>query len=504
MKKIIFGIIIFLILMITNVFAGGVTFLNTDFEGTDYSNKHLKVLSLEMILDNRVFYTLYTDGIVEYYELIDNKEEINRSTYNLSYEDVCSINQPFLNRVREDEYMPITLEIPINIKYYSEEGIELFNTISLNDSAEARALEVMIEKNPYYIKKEKQNIKLQDIQNTKYEKAVYELVSSEIVNGFEDGTYRPNEYVTRAQLAKMLTIALRINVDYSAYEKGGQFLLTDIENHWAYPYIKVGVENGIINGYDDKTFRPDNKVTYAESLTMMIRALGLENKMDEKIWPDSYTNEAYRIGLLINVDVNENDFNSAINRGETAIAIYNMINYDLHRDRFIEPIEEITEDLIEIPSGEVFKLSNQLKNKEYFQLATQGNFYNACLKKDSHILINNKDENNGVTYMIFDLSFDGTNGFNQYGGFAYHYLRDHASEFGYEIIEYDNTLISEFNNILYPQKAVLKYNNYYKIFNVTRNLIKDPNAEFVVDANEFGNFLAFVINNNSDIKVLDI
>ena len=44
----------------------------------------------------------------------------------------------------------------------------------------------------------------------------------------------------------------------------------------------------------------------------------------------------------------------------------------------------------------------------------------------------------------------------------------------------------------------------YKIFNVTRNLIKNPNAEFVVDANEFGNFLAFVINNNSDIRVLDI
>ena len=58
MKKIIFGIIIILILLITNVFAGGVTFLNTDFEGTDYSNKHLKVLSLEMILDNRVFYKL--------------------------------------------------------------------------------------------------------------------------------------------------------------------------------------------------------------------------------------------------------------------------------------------------------------------------------------------------------------------------------------------------------------------------------------------------------------
>ena len=503
-KRFLFFAII-LIFVFNIVYAGGVTYLNTDWPGTDYSDKHLKVLSLEMILDNRTFYTLYTDGTVEYYELTSSKEEINKSTYSISYEDVCNINQPFLNRVRKDEYDPVSLDIPINIKYYSEEGIELFNTNSFNDYDEADALEIMLDKNPYFTRNEKQAIKLKDVQNTKYEEAVMELVSKKIISGFEDGTYRPNEYVTRGQLAKMLIIALNIDMDYSAYEKGMKYLLTDIENHWAYPYIKVGVENGIINGYDDNTFRPDNNVTYAEALTMMIRALKLENKMNEKIWPDSYIKEAYNLGLLINVDVIGDDYNRPINRGETAISIYNMRRYniDIYRNRSLKPIAEMVEGLTKIPSGETLKLSNQLRDESNFQIVTQNSIYNSCIKKGMHILISNKDKNSGVTYMFFDLSLDDSNEFNQYGGFAYHRLRNHATEFGYEVIEYGNSLVSEFDNVSYPQKAILKYDNYYEIINVNRNLIKDKNAEFVVDANEFGNFLAFVINNNEDIKVLD-
>ena len=80
----------------------------------------------------------------------------------------------------------------------------------------------------------------------------------------------------------------------------------------------------LINGYPEGTFKPENPVTYAESMAMILRALKLEDSMSDKSWPLGYINEGRSKGLLENVDYNEP--NVPANRGETAISLYNMIS----------------------------------------------------------------------------------------------------------------------------------------------------------------------------------
>lgn len=161
---------------------------------------------------------------------------------------------------------------------------------------------------------------LTDIAETKYEEAVGRLVGLGVINGFEDHTFRPTENVTRAQFAKMLVTALDLEFNDSATVIN----FPDVEEtHWANEYIKIAVSNGIIQGYPEGTFMPENPVTYAEAMTMILRAMNLEETMSDKSWPLGYINEAMEVGLLELVDYNEP--NVPINRGETAISLFNMI-----------------------------------------------------------------------------------------------------------------------------------------------------------------------------------
>ena len=161
-----------------------------------------------------------------------------------------------------------------------------------------------------------------DVDGSKYEKAVEKLVELGIINGFDDNTFRPNNNVTRAQLAKMLVVALKMENAKDEVLVNGFSDVT--EGHWAYSFIGSAVNNGLINGYTDGTFRPDNNVTYAESMAMILRAMKLEEKMTDKTWPSGYINEAKSFGLLDSIDYS--DPNNPANRGDTAISLYNMLN----------------------------------------------------------------------------------------------------------------------------------------------------------------------------------
>ncbi len=93
-----------------------------------------------------------------------------------------------------------------------------------------------------------------------------------LVSGYPDGTYRPYEYVTRAELAVMLLQGI--------YDLGGSYTpppatggtFTDIEGHWAEDWIEALAQEGITSGYGDGTFRPDNGVTRAEISIFLLRA----------------------------------------------------------------------------------------------------------------------------------------------------------------------------------------------------------------------------------------
>ena len=87
------------------------------------------------------------------------------------------------------------------------------------------------------------------------------LTSAGILEGYEDGTFRPDASITRAEFA---AIASR----FDKLEAGSKTFSDVPESHWAYEAISSAAEKGWINGYPDGTFRPENAITRAEAVTL--------------------------------------------------------------------------------------------------------------------------------------------------------------------------------------------------------------------------------------------
>lgn len=96
--------------------------------------------------------------------------------------------------------------------------------------------------------------------------AVSTVAAAGIVNGYDDGTFKPNNVITRAEFA---AIAAR----FTSLVYDGEGLFTDISGHWAETAINNAAITGWVSGYDDGTFRPDNYITRAEAITLINNVL---------------------------------------------------------------------------------------------------------------------------------------------------------------------------------------------------------------------------------------
>ena len=99
--------------------------------------------------------------------------------------------------------------------------------------------------------------------------AISTATSYGIVNGFADGTFAPGKYITREQAAVMIAKAINLN------KKPGKITFKDSAriSAWAKDAVVLMVNNGIITGNPDKTFNPKSKATRAEAVSIIINAL---------------------------------------------------------------------------------------------------------------------------------------------------------------------------------------------------------------------------------------
>ena len=102
--------------------------------------------------------------------------------------------------------------------------------------------------------------------------AITELANRGIIAGYaaEDGTFnfQPDRIVTRAEMAKLLSEMFSITSSST-----GVNIFTDIDDSWAKNYIIAAKDMGIINGYPDGTFLPDNQVSWQEAVKLIVCAL---------------------------------------------------------------------------------------------------------------------------------------------------------------------------------------------------------------------------------------
>jgi hypothetical protein len=91
-----------------------------------------------------------------------------------------------------------------------------------------------------------------------------------IFTGYEDGSFKPEEFITRAEIA-----VIAAKLDANAF--GGTTDFSDISGHWAEVYIAAAESGGLLRGYEDGSFNPDAYITRAEAVTLVNRILKRES-----------------------------------------------------------------------------------------------------------------------------------------------------------------------------------------------------------------------------------
>lgn len=118
-----------------------------------------------------------------------------------------------------------------------------------------------------------------DADSIKNSEAVDTMVALNIINGKDDGSFAPEATVTRAEMAKMITIMLNGGSEPALTASASNAKFTDIGGHWAQKYIEYCVSQNVIAGRGDGTFAPDATVTGTEAAKMALTALGYNSEV---------------------------------------------------------------------------------------------------------------------------------------------------------------------------------------------------------------------------------
>ena len=172
------------------------------------------------------------------------------------------------------------------------------------------------------------NAAFSDVDKIDHKEAVEVMNALGVINGMPDGSFAPAGNVTRAEMAKMITIIMLGDIDAAAF-KGTATDLTDINGHWAEGYIKYCYSQGVIAGRGDGTFAPNANVTAVEAAKMLLVAIGYNATVQGYVgsqWSINIIRDAQLSKLFADLSVTST---KVLTRDEAAQMIYNAVDADL-------------------------------------------------------------------------------------------------------------------------------------------------------------------------------
>ena len=153
------------------------------------------------------------------------------------------------------------------------------------------------------------------------------LVGIGAVAGYPDETFRPDSLITRAEFAKIIVDAFELTA-----ESGKIF--ADTADHWAKDYVAIAAANGIVLGYNDQEFGPDDLITREQMAIMIVKAAGLTEATGELSFTDKDEVSSWAYDWVVSATQNkimsgytDNTFKPLNNatRAEAATVIYNVL-----------------------------------------------------------------------------------------------------------------------------------------------------------------------------------
>lgn len=161
-----------------------------------------------------------------------------------------------------------------------------------------------------------------------------------IISGYEDGSFRPDSEVTRAEAAAIVVRAIgwtndedivnyRNEMNKPSFHASGDVTVSKFDDydtsHWANVYIQLGIDNGFISGFDDNTFRPEEKVTMAQLITMLTSAVGYDTYAQASGgYPNGYLMWAASMGITEGLGSFDNNKNAT--RGDVLACVRNAMD----------------------------------------------------------------------------------------------------------------------------------------------------------------------------------
>lgn len=136
-----------------------------------------------------------------------------------------------------------------------------------------------------------------DVTDPEVAQAVEALSGLGIVSGDGTGAYYPDSGLTRSQFCKLIVLAEGHgdSVASSAYKT----LFSDVlVSSWDAPYVNLAYSEGLVAGYGNGTFGPDDGVTVSQAVTIALRLLGYTDADIGPFWPEDYLSRAEELGLL--------------------------------------------------------------------------------------------------------------------------------------------------------------------------------------------------------------
>ena len=142
-----------------------------------------------------------------------------------------------------------------------------------------------------------------------------------VLDGYGDGTFRPGAVLTRAQFCKMAVYAMDGSSELGRYSTVTIF--PDVKpSLWAASYINMAAKKGVIAGFADGKFKPNQTVTAGQAVTILMRGLGYKDENMGGVWPQGYMAEAQTCGLLKSTGITS--AYSALTRGQAAKLFLNL------------------------------------------------------------------------------------------------------------------------------------------------------------------------------------
>jgi len=206
-----------------------------------------------------------------------------------------------------------------------------------------------------------------------------------VMSGYPDGSFGESGLVTRAELAKIVTVMNNIEVprqsNISPYNDVPYY-------HWAAAYIDAATRNGYFTGYPDGNFYPENTVTYEELCKVMLEMLGYTAQTQTYSWAEAQINQAKKVGILAGTDFAAY---KNVTRLDTAKIIKNTL-LTIRKGTGNYCIENMELKYIE----NVIILSDNTASDNWIQTSAgtfkKGSLTNDCVMKQGDLILNKDNE----------------------------------------------------------------------------------------------------------------